>query len=145
MTEIGRQVDQAVVECWEVARRGHQLDATIRELDGAALAARLARATDPAEQASLQSQIGSLDRIRATRDQTDERLRVLQTRLGELVSQAAEVATDTGAAADPAPGVDGAPAPGGELGSAVDDVVTQLEALRLAIREVNGPAGPVPG
>lgn len=127
MTEIGRQVQRGVEECWEIARRGDQLDDTIRQLDGASLQRRLDRATDPVEQSSLRSQLASVDRVRAARNDADERLRVLQTRLGELVTQSAEVSA----------GVDHT----AELGSAVDEVVTQLEALRLAVREVNGPPG----
>lgn len=130
MADIGRQVDRAVDECWEVARRGYQLDGTIRSLDGASLRSRLDRAAEGPEADSVRAQIASLDRIRATRDQTEQQLRALQARMGELVSEAAELTSDVAGA-----GVDGA----GALGSAVDDVVTQLEALRLAVREVNGP------
>lgn len=133
MADIGRQVDRAVDECWEVARRGHQLDGTIRGLDGASLAARLERAGDGPESTSLRTQIEALDRIRSTRDRTEQELRMLQTRMGELVARAAELTSDVAGAA-----IDGATA----LGSAVDDVVTQLEALRLAVREVNGPGSP---
>lgn len=126
MVTIGRQIDRGVRECWEIAQRGDVLDTTIRHLNGPSLTARRERASDPTEIASLDNQIASLDRIRAQRDQTDERLRILQTRLGEIVSQAAEVST----------GVDRTEA----LGTAVDDVVTQLEGLRLAFRDLHGTA-----
>ncbi len=130
LAEIGRQVDRAVEDCWEVARRGHQLDGTIRSLDGASLRARSERATATGEVESLHAQLAALDRIRSTRDRTEQELRHLQTRMGELVTQAAELTSDVAGT-----GVDGAAA----LGSAVDDVVTQLEALRLAVREINDP------
>lgn len=123
MAEIGRQVDLSVDECWQIAKRGDQLDDTIRQLDGPALRSSFDRTNDPAQKASLQSQLDSLDRVRSARNQTDERLRSLHTRLGELVSQAAEVSA----------GVDHT----AELGSAVDDVVTQLQALNQAVDEVN--------
>ena len=123
MADIGRQIDLGVDECWQIAKRGDQLDGTIRQLDGASLRSSFERATDPVQKASLQSQLDSLDRVRSARDQTDERLRTLQTRLGELVSQGAEVTA----------GVDHT----AELGSAVDDVVTQLQALNEAVDEVN--------
>ena len=123
MAEIGRQVDRSVDECWQIAKRGDQLDDTIRQLDGASLQARFDRATDEGQRTSLRSQLDSIERVRAARNQTDERLRGLHTRLGELVSQAAEVSS----------GVDHT----AELGSAVDDVVTQLEALNQAVDEVN--------
>jgi hypothetical protein len=134
MAEIGIQVDRGIGECWEVARRGHQLDATIRDLDPADLRARLDRATADREATSLRAQLGSVDRIRAARDDAEAKLRILQTRLGELVGQAAEV---THGVDDASASVDASST--GALGSAVDDVVTQLEALRLAIREVNEP------
>ena len=131
MAEIGRLVDRTVQECWEIARRGDQLDGTIRHLSGTSVQARLDRATDPVEIASLQSQLAAIERLRSSRTQTDARLQVLDTQLGELVSQAAEVAT----------GED----PTRELGTAVDEIVTQLEALRLAYKDLNGStAGDTP-
>jgi hypothetical protein len=111
MAEIGRQVDRGVDECWQIAKHGDQLDDTIRGLDGAGLRARLERATDDAMRASIQSQLDAVERIRTAR------------RLGELVSQAAEVSIGSDTT--------------GELGSAVDDVVVQLEALLQAVDEVN--------
>jgi hypothetical protein len=123
MAEIGRQIERSVDECWQIAKRGDQLDDTIRQLDGASLQSSLDRTTDEGRRASLRSQLDSVDRVRSARNQTDERLRSLRTRLGELVSQAAEVST----------GVDHTT----ELGTAVDDVVTQLQALNLAVDEVN--------
>lgn len=123
MAKIGREVDLAVAECWEIAKRGDQLDATIRDLGATALQTRFDRATDDGQRASLQSQLDSVGRIRSAREQTDARLRSLHTRLGELVSQAAEVQT----------GVDHT----SELGDAVDDVVAQLQALSAAVDEVN--------
>ncbi len=123
MAEIGRQVDRGLDECWQIAKHGDQLDETIRGLDGAGLRTRLERATDQSMRASIQSQLDSVDRIRTARDLTDQRLHGLQTRLGELVSQAAEVSIGSDVT--------------GELGSAVDDVVVELQALLQAVDEVN--------
>jgi len=123
MAEIGRQVDRGVDECWQIAKHGDQLDDTIRGLDGAGLRARLDRATDDSMRTSIQSQLDAVERIRTARELTDQRLHRLQTRLGELVSQAAEVSIGSDTT--------------GELGSAVDDVVVQLEALLQAVDEVN--------
>ena len=134
MAEIGLSVNKGVLECWEIAKRGDALDDTMRSLDSASIKSRLANAKDGVARRSLESQMKSVDRVRAARDEADEKLRVLQTRLGELVSQAAEVSI----------GVDHT----AELGSAVDEVVLQLEALRLAVREVSGVAEialPTPG
>lgn len=123
MAEIGRQVDKGVDECWQIAKHGDRLDDTIRGLDGSGLTARLERATDTTTRQSVQNQLDSLQRIRVARTETDQRLRALQTRLGELVSQAAEVSISADRTS--------------ELGSAVDDVVVQLEALLQAVDEVN--------
>lgn len=132
MDSIGRQVDQVVAECYEIAKRGHQLDATVRRLNPASLRTRLEAATDDTTKASLQSQIDSTDRIRTSRDETDARLRSLTTRMGELVAQAAEVRVGSDATAD--------------LGTGVEDVVNQLKALREAVDDVNQAAArPTPG
>ncbi len=94
-------------------------------LDSTSLRARLEQSTDEATRTSLSAQLESAQRIRATRDDTDQRLRLLNTRLGELLAQAAEVSVGADSTND--------------LGSAVDDVVTQLESLRLAVDDVNNP------
>ncbi|HEY7626125.1 MAG TPA: hypothetical protein VH761_03615 [Ilumatobacteraceae bacterium] len=134
MESITRQVQHGVEECWMIAKRGDELDTALRRLDTTSLRSSIELAQDDATRASLQSQLASADRIRTTRDDTDGRLRLLNTRLGELVAQAAEISV----------GADTT----GELGSAVDDVVTQLEALRLAVEDVNntrpGGAGQAP-
>src|SRR6266545_3751921 len=121
LAEIARQVERGVGECWQIAKRGDELDKAAGRLNTATLRADLERAGDDVTKASLQSQLASADRIRTTRDTADERLKLLNTRLGELLAQAAEVSVGTDTTA--------------ELGSAVDDVVTELEALRLAMED----------
>jgi len=125
MESITQQVRRGVEECWLIAKRGDELDAALKRLDSTSLRAQLAAATDEATKASLQAQLDSADRIRATRDDTDRRLRLLNTRVGELLAQASEVSV----------GADTTD----QLGSALDDVVTQLQSLRLAIGELNDP------
>jgi hypothetical protein len=115
MESITRQVQRGVEECWLVAKRGDELDVALNRLDGPSLQTRLDNSTDDATRVSLQAQIDSAQRIRTTRDDTDRQLR----------SQASEVSV----------GADTT----GDLGSAVDDVVTQLESLRLAVEDVNNP------
>jgi hypothetical protein len=121
---IGISVQAAVQEIWQVAKRGDGLDDTIRTLNAASLRNQLERAADDSARTSLQSQLDAADRIRATRDEADTQLRSLVARMGELVTQAAEVTL----------GVDATDA----IGTAVDDVVTQLEAMRLAVDDVAG-------
>jgi len=125
MESITAQVQRGVEECWLIAKRGDELDTALNRLDTSSLRARLESSTDDATRTSLQAQLDSANRIRATRDDTEQRLRLLNTRVGELLAQAAEVSVG--------------PDTTDELGSAVDDVVTQLESLRLAVEEINNP------
>lgn len=134
LADIERQVQQAVQECFDIARQGDGLDDALARLDTGSLTAQLERATDPTATTSLKSQLQSAGRIRTTRDDTDARLRLLTTRMGELVAQAAEISLGTGTA-DQFGTTD-------QLGSGVDDVVTQLEALRLALDDVNSTGRP---
>lgn len=122
---IRRQVERGVEECWQVAKRGDELDATLSRLRPASLQRQRAAATDAVTRESLDRQLASVERMRASRDSVDLQLRQLTTRMEELVAQAAEISA-SGTMAD-------------DLGSAVDDVVTQLEALRLAVDDVESP------
>ena len=126
--DIDSQVDHAVEECFGIARRGDDLDGALTRIDTGALNRQLEHTTDEPTRASVQSQLASAARIRITRDDTDSQLRLLTTRMGELVAQAAEVSVGTDTTE--------------QLGSGVGDVVTQLEALRLALNEVNEPGRP---
>jgi uncharacterized membrane protein YccC len=125
LQSITRQVQRGIEECWLIAKRGDELDAALARLDRTSLQNRLDASTDDATRTSLQTQLESAQRIKATRDDADQRLRMLNTRLGELLAHAAEVSVGADTTTD--------------LGSAVDDVVLQLESLRLAVEEVNNP------
>lgn len=126
--EIERQVQHAVEECFGIARRGDELDETLSRFNLTSLQQQLQATTDDAARASLTSQLESAGRIRTTRDGTDAQLRLLTTRMGELVAQVAEVSVGTDSTE--------------LIGTGVGDVVTQLEALRLALNDVNNPGRP---
>ena len=96
--------------------------------DTGALNRQREHADDDATRASVQSQLDAAGRIRSTRTDTDARLRLLTTRMGELVAHAAEVSVGTDAT--------------DELGTGVGEVVTQLEALRLALNDINSTGRP---
>ena len=134
MQRIVSRLDEGLVETWAIARRGHQLDSTLRQLDPAGLDSQLATLERRAEAtgsgddldaaiASIRSQIATTERLKAESARTADRLRLTQTRLDELVSRATEVsigAGDTEAYAHD-----------------VDDLVIELEALRQAVEETN--------
>ncbi len=134
LTIVGR-LDDGLAETWTIARRGDQIDETIRRLDPSALRSkqitlekRLA-ATPSADVesalASVRSQIESTQRLEVESAKTADRLRLTQTRLDELVTRAAEVAIGAGDT--------------DAYEHDVDDLVIELEALRQAVEETNRP------
>ncbi len=127
---VGR-LDRALAECWEIARRGDEIDGVVRRLDPTALRSKLGTLRAKAEAgpsddlaaaiSSVESQLASADRLTGLSAQTADRLRLTQTRLDELVARAAEVsigASDTDAYA-----------------TDVDDLVVEIEAMRLAVED----------
>lgn len=128
LAEIEGRVQHAVEECFAIARRGDELDETLSRFQVTSLQQQLQATTDEATSASLRSQLESAGRIRATRDAADSQLRLLTTRMGELVAQAAEVSVGTDST--------------DLIGTGVGDVVIQLEALRLALDDVNSTGRP---
>jgi hypothetical protein len=131
LVSIAEQLQVALQESWEIAQRGDAIDDQVRALDPTALRSKReslrARAGDApsseleAAVASVESQLATADRLKVLSAQTADRLRLTQARMDELVARAAEVsvgASDTDAYAH-----------------AVDDLVIELEALRLAVEE----------
>ena len=127
------KLDQALAECWEIARRGDEIDGAVERLDPTALRSKLdtlrtqAEAGMPSDDlaaaiTSVEGQLASADRLKELSAQTAGRLRLTQTRLDELVARAAEVsigASDTDTYAHD-----------------VDDLVIEIEAMRLAVEDM---------
>jgi hypothetical protein len=135
LTEMGRRLEDGLEDSWRVALRGDELDAAINTLNDTQARAELAelrmqvqQANSPAVQQtieSLEAQIASADRLRATRRDVANRLRLLDERFDEVVARAVEVSVggDTG-----------------ELDEDVTGLVTDLEALRRAVEDVDRAA-----
>lgn len=132
LTDIATRLDSAVVDLWTVALRGDQVDAAIMRLDPTRLRSRLstlqAQAGDGRDGAitSVESQLASADRLKALSASTADRLRLTQARLDELVARAAEVSvgmSDTET-----------------YSQDVDDLIIEVEALRLAVAEADRAA-----
>ena len=134
LADIGRRLDDGVAESWRIARRGMALESALHQLeDPRAVSERLeqARRSGGGKQLeqSLQAQLDSTSRIvRVARD-ARARLQLLDARLDEAVARAVELALS---AEDPG-------AVGG-LGSDVEAVVGDMEALRQALEETNRPS-----
>ena len=134
LRDIGARLDGGLVEGWAVARRGHEIDASIRQLDPTALRSRLATLQAQAEVApsedldaaiaSVQKQLASVDRLKQLSASTADRMRLTNSRLGELCARATEVsigASDTE-----------------RFAHDVDDLVLELEGLHQAVQELPG-------
>ena len=136
-TMAGR-LDDGLMDCWRIATRGDQLDAALSTLSTAQATAELAelkartRQAGPAPAArqtmeALQAQIDSAERLRTTRQDAADRLRLLDARLDEIVARGVEVSVGS--------------ADSRGLDDDVTGLVTDLEALRLAIEEVDRASG----
>ncbi len=136
LIEIGERIDAGVDECWRVARRGNQLNDAIANLDVPQARADLEAAekasrddkNDPTVQ-SLQGQIDSAERIIDVSDDAQDKLRLLDARLDEAVARAIELsirAEDVGEL--------------GGLGGQVENVVSDMETLRVSLEEAGGTA-----
>lgn len=126
LTGIADRLEQAVEESWKIAQRGDEIDDAVNRIDPVRLRSNLQalqsqKGDVSAATASVESQLASADRLKALSASTADRLRLTQARLDELVARAAEVsvgAQDTETYAHD-----------------VDNLVDELEALRLAVAE----------
>jgi hypothetical protein len=121
--------DAGVLAVWDTAMRATDIERTLATLDPERVTAEYKRAKRSGDEPDVEAALGqrflSVQRLLNTLDDTDDRLRLLDARLGAAVAQAAEVALDVagGSAAD---------ALDAELAGVVDD----LAALRSALDEL---------
>lgn len=140
---IGERIDDGVHEAWRIARRGAQLVEARRGIDADDARTNLSRldaervrpgsATERTAQA-LRSQIDAAERLDDTIVAARDQLQLLDARLDESVARAAELSVRIGDAAELGP-----------VGADVDDLVQEMEALRLALEETSGTGLPGTG
>jgi hypothetical protein len=141
LTEIGSRVDDAVQECWRVAKQGQviaeacsQVDVTQAQRELADVEQQLGGATpEPSSTVggtviALRAQIASAERMNATATDARDRLRLLDARLDEAVARAIELSVQGGDVTD-----------AGGLGDDVEGVVGDMEALRQGLEEADHP------
>jgi hypothetical protein len=139
LTTIRESVESGVRECWEVAKQAQTIAEARKAIDVPALRRRLgtleARDADTqATERSIQSQLESAARLDSVLTDVTSKLEILEAQLTEAVTRAIEVSALAGHD-DDLTGV----------GTKVEEVVDNLEALRAALAETNSrPARELP-
>lgn len=119
---LGERVDEGVLAVWEAVVRAVEAERITATLEPDRVTEDYKRAkrdpsADPALVEALSARFESVQRVLNALDDTEERLRLLDARLGAAVARGAEVALAAGRGGD-------------ELGSELDAVVGELGALR---------------
>lgn len=129
LAALGARLDAGVLAVWDTVRRATEVEATVATLGPDRVADDYKRArrsgADPELEAVLAQRFASVQRLLNTLDDTDDRLRLLDARLGAAVAGAAEVAL----------GVAGSGGAEG-LGVELDGVVVELDTLRRALDDL---------
>ena len=130
LTQLSSRLEDGIEESWRIASRGDDIDGALAQLNTAQAQAELQQLRDQQQQQgsspdvestiqSLEAQISSGKRMQDVSTSTRNRLRLLDARFDELVARAVEVSVGS--------------ADSGVLGNDVNELVTELEGLRLAI------------
>lgn len=129
LAAAGARLDAGVAAVWEIAQRATQVERTLDRMDPDRITAEYKRTKraggSPELEAALAQRFASVQRLLNTLDDTWERLRLLDARLGAAVASAAEVALGASAAGN-ADAVD----------AELDGAIGELDALRSALDEL---------
>ena len=138
--EIGTRLGEGVREVWRIAQRGHLMAKGLKALDVESAQRELidverdlSKGADPRLEAtrdSLRAQLHSAQRMIDAVDEARSQLRLLDARLDEAVTRAIELSLRAPGDAD----LTG-------LGSDVETLVSDMEALRAALEDVERPGG----
>jgi hypothetical protein len=137
LATLSARLDEGVDESWRIAKRGHEIVGALGQIDTAGAGAELAEleaadnaATGAAQAAtieSLRAQLAAAERLSTLAEQSRARLRLLDARFDELIARAVEVSVGTGDSE--------------VLGHDVDQLVSELESLRVAMEETDKLSG----
>jgi hypothetical protein len=128
LSELSARVDEGVLAVWETAVRAVDAGRIAEALDVEEVTREYKRAksdpsADPALVEALSARFTSVQRVLNSIDDAEQRLRLLDARLGAAVARAAEVALTAGEGAD-------------VLGAELEAVVGELGALRDALESL---------
>jgi hypothetical protein len=136
LDEIAQRLEVGVRECWRIARHAQALTEARRSIDVDRIVYDLQQIGPQAKETwaagssmartaeALESQLATAQRMDQTLAEAEAQLRLLDARLDESVTRAIELSVQAHDIEDLA-----------GLQGEVDDVVTDMEALRLALRE----------
>ena len=137
LATLSARLDEGVDESWRIARRGHEIGQAIGHIDTVAAQAELEdlRRSAAHEGAAavadtikaLEAQLQSADRLATLAQRSRDKLRLLDARFDELLARTVEVSVGSGDSDD--------------LGADVDELVNELESLRVAMEETDRAAG----
>lgn len=131
LADIGRRIDEGVVQAWEVAQRGQSFTDARRTVDiEDARRDATAHGADDPRGAAARSRIDSYELLEGRETETREKLEILDARLTEAVARATELGSRTTL-----------PDRIDEIADAVDGVVGDLEALRQGLDAAEGQPG----
>ncbi len=135
LADIGRGIDEGIEECWAVAKAGHALSQARRRIVVPEIERELAMLGTPTTPtgeetlAALQAQLSTARRMDDTINETHDRLRLLNARLDEAVTRSIELSVSSASDGQ----ID-------QVGQDVTAITQEMEALRQAIEETNGPS-----
>jgi hypothetical protein len=135
LATLSARLDDGVDESWRIAKRGHEIVAALGQIDTNAATAELAElesggvagGPQAATIESLRAQLAAADRLSSLAQQSRDRLRLLDARFDELIARAVEVSVGSGDSE--------------VLGHDVDQLVSELESLRVAMEETDKLSG----
>ncbi len=124
LNAAGLQLDAGILSMWDTVQRAGELERILATLDPDRVTDEYKRArrsdVAPDVLAAHEARFSSVQRLLNALDGTDERLALLDVRMGALVARAAEVALAAGAGAD-------------ELDGELASLVEELGALRSGL------------
>jgi hypothetical protein len=127
LAALGGQLDAGVAAVWDTVQRASEMERVLATLDPDRVTAEFKQArrsgAPPEVVAAHEARFGSVQRLLNALDDTEQRLRLIDVRMGGAVARAAEVALASGAGAD-------------ELDAELAAVVDDLGALRAGLDEV---------
>ncbi|MGI9017191.1 MAG: hypothetical protein ACR2HR_08835 [Euzebya sp.] len=136
LEQIGQRIHDGVREAWRIAQRGQALEDGLHQLEPGQAQRALTQAQIDAQRSpsdsnrarlqALQSQVATAERLQRVTGEAADRLRLLDARLDEAVARAVELSLsgDHGELTG--------------LGSDIDSLVGEMEALRQALEETGG-------